>query len=88
MVNEHQDCQNIPLTNQSDFVTSASCVPDDKNPKRKNNSWHVSHRMQRSIDQSEHAYSTKYHVRVISVAVIMAVIEQSICLLHLAFVVL
>ena len=44
--------------------------------------------MQRSIDQSEHVYSTKYHVRVISVAVIMAVIEQSICLLNLAFVVL
>ena len=41
----------------SDFVTSASWVPDAwKCPKKQNNSWHASHRMQRSIGRSEHVY--------------------------------
>ena len=47
----------IPLRNFSDFVTSASCVPDaKKSPNTQNNSWHASRRTQRSIDQSEHVY--------------------------------
>ena len=57
-------------------------------PKTQNNSRHVSCRMQRSIDQSEHVFLKKYMypVHVISVAVIRAVVQQNILLL--AFVVL
>ena len=45
-----------------------------KIPKTQNNSWHMSHRMQRSIDRSEHVFLYKYSVSVINVAVIMAVV--------------
>ena len=38
----------------SDFVTSVSCVLDTlKSPKMQNNSWNVSHRMQRTVDHFE-----------------------------------
>ena len=39
-----------------------------------NDLWHASHRMQRSIDQSEDVFCTvvEYPVRVISVAVLVA----------------
>ena len=43
-----------------------------KSPKMQNNSWHTSRRTQRSIDRSEDVF-VEYPVRLISVAVIMAV---------------
>ena len=47
-------CFVISVAEICDFVTSGSCVPDAyKSPKmQNNNSWHTSHRTQRSIDQS------------------------------------
>ena len=52
----------------SDFGTSVSCVPDTlKSPKMQNNSWHVSHSMQRTVDQFEDLLG-EYPVHVISVA--------------------
>ena len=45
-----------------------------KSPKMQNNSWHASHRMQRSIDRSEDVFVEIYHVCLMSVAVIMAVV--------------
>ena len=51
-----------------DFVTSVSCVLHTlKSPKMQNNSWHVSHRMQRMVDQFEDLLG-EYPVHVISVA--------------------
>ena len=44
-----------------------------KSPKMQNNSWHTSRRMQRLIDRSEDVF-VEYPVRLISVAVIMAVV--------------
>ena len=52
----------------SDFGTSVSCVLDTlKSPKMQNSSWHVSHRMQRTVDQFEDL-SGEHPVHVISVA--------------------
>ena len=59
------------LNNSSDFVTSASCVPDaQKSPKTQNNSWHASRKTQRTIDRLEDSFLVEYPVRVISVAVL------------------
>ena len=54
----------------SDFVTSASCIPEAKKfPKMQNNSWHACHRTQRTIDQFEDLL-VEYPVHVISVPVV------------------
>ena len=60
----------------SDFVFSVSCIRDTKKKSLKiqNNPWHASHRTQRSINQSEHVFLSKCPVRVMSVAVIVAVV--------------
>ena len=52
----------------SDFVTSASCVPDEF-PKTQNKLWNAFRRTQRSIDRSEDVF-VEYPVCVISVAVV------------------
>ena len=59
----------------SDFVTSASCIPDaqKKTPKMQNYSWYASHGTQRSADRSEDVF-VEYPVHVISVAVVAAVV--------------
>ena len=50
----------------SDFGTSVSCVLDTlRSPKMQYNSWHVSHRMQRTVDQFEDLLG-EYPVHVIS----------------------
>ena len=45
--------------------------------KKQNNSWHVSKRIQRSIDRSEDVY-VEYPVCMISVAVLVAVVYRDI----------
>ena len=58
------------LIRGSDFVTSASCIPDAKESvKTQNNSWHASRTMQRTINRFKD-FSVEHPVRVISVAVV------------------
>ena len=58
------------LVDSSDFVTSATYVPDAlKSSKTQNNLWYASWRMQRSIDRSEEVFG-ECPVCVISVAVV------------------
>ena len=65
----------ISVIFSSDFVTSASCVPDAKQiPKGENNSRHASRRTQKSIDLNMHVWRNIRHVRVISVSVIIAIV--------------
>ena len=45
--------------------------------KKQNNSWHVSHGMERSIDRSEDVY-VEYPVCMISVTVLVAVVYRDI----------
>ena len=47
--------------------------------KKQNNSWHVSHGMERSIDRSEDVY-VEYPVCMISVTVLVAVVYRDIFL--------
>ena len=68
------------------MMTSSASLMHKKSLKTQNNSWHASRMTQRSIDRSEHVYLQKYPVRVMSVAVITAVVQQ--CTFLLAFVVL